>query len=403
MSRLALLGGTPVRTQPLPSWPKWDDQERRELLAVLDSGNWWRLAGTKVRAFEAAFAAHHSAPGCWAVTNGTHGLELALLAAGIGPGDEVVVPAFTFISTATAVMRVGAVPIAADVDPGTFCLTPASAQRALSPRTKAIIPVHMAGQMCDMDQFHSLAKSHDVHLIEDAAHAPGATWAGKSVGTTSKAAVFSFQQMKVLTAGEGGAVIAHDSDMLERLFLYHNVGRPAADRRYQHLVPGSNYRMSEWQAAVLLGQLSRLNDQTALREAHASALDRALREVPGIRPQSRHPKALTHTHYMYMFYYDSEAFGGVSRSGFIQALNAEGFPAYPAYPVIYNTELFASVAHRQPGKCPNAEGIANEVVWIHHRFLLGDEADALSLIPAIEKIREGAEDLVTKAKGAASA
>lgn len=392
--------GPDSEPRPYPAWPIADERELTAVRDVIESGAWWRMTGTQVSAFEKEFAAHHGATRALAVTNGTHALELALAALDIGQGDEVIVPAFTFISTATSVLCAQAVPVLVDVLPDTYCLDPERVAAAITPRTRAIIPVHMAGHVADIDAIADVVKCHGLHIIEDAAHAQGATWRGRPVGAMQAGGIFSFQAGKLMTAGEGGLVMSHDSEFIERCFYYGNCGRPKTDRTYQHSVLGTNCRMTELQAAVLRVQLTRLNEQNARREANAALLDRMLAKVPGLTPQGRDPRVTLNPHYMYMFRYDPSAFDGLPRQQFVDALIKHGVPAFVGYSAIHRTPVFreASFGPRWRSNrtllpdynkvnCPVAEGLGNEVVWLHHRVLLGDEGHLAQLLSVIEAIR----------------
>src|SRR6516162_8320563 len=215
MSELAVLGGRKAKTKPFPAWPTYDEKERRALGEVLESRIWWRTPGTKTLEFERAFAAFHGARHGVAVTNGTAALEVVMAALRVGPGDEVIVPNFTFIATASAVLFAGALPVMVDVLPDTYCIDPDLVEAAITPRTKAIIAVHMGGHPADLDRLSEIAKKHGIALIEDSAHAHGSEWHGKKIGTFGVGATFSFQASKLMTAGEGGMIISND-DNFER-------------------------------------------------------------------------------------------------------------------------------------------------------------------------------------------
>lgn len=310
-----------------PQWPQFDDKEREYLIEVLESGRWWRNSGKKVIEFEDKFARFHECKYCLGVTNGTHALELALTAVGVKAGDEVIVPAVSFISTVTAVLYCNAIPVLVDIYTDTFCIMPEKIENAITAKTKAVIPVHMAGQACEMDKICEIAKKYGIKVIEDAAHGHGGEWKKKRIGSYGDAAIFSFQNGKIMTCGEGGAIVTNDSDIYEKAFLIHGVGRPKGDIKYQHLLLGSNYRMSEFQAAILLAQLDRLDNMNLVREENARYLDSILSQVSGIIPQGRRADANIITHYMYMFYYEKHFFGNISREEFVCALNEEGVPA----------------------------------------------------------------------------
>jgi 3-amino-5-hydroxybenzoate synthase len=400
MEELAINGGKPAKRKPFPDWPLYDGREIEAVTEVIRSRKWWRNVGTQTTKFEQEFAAHHLARHALAVTNGTQAIELALAAADIGRGDEVIVPAFSFISTASAVLFVNAVPIFVDVLPDTYCIDPAAIAAAITSRTRAIIPVHLAGQMADMDAILDIAHHHDLLVIEDAAHAPCAEWKGRPAGTFHTAGTFSFQAAKLVSAGEGGLIMSNDADFIQRCLLISNCGRAQGDRTYQHVALGTNCRMSELHAAALRVQLTRLNQQIDIREANSALLDRMLGMSECIQPQALDPRVTRHPHYMYMFRYDAAGFGGLPRGQFVDALNAEGVPAFIAYPPIYRTPVFRERSFGARWRsdfsllpdytkthCPVAEEIGEKVVWLHHRTLLGDEEDMVELVEAINKIR----------------
>lgn len=361
-------------TLEFPAWPVFDDAERDGLLRALERGQWWRVTGAEVEELEREFAAANGAPYALAVTNGTHALELALLAHGVGPGDEVVVPAFTFVSTSLAVQRVGAVPVPVDVDPVTYCLTPGTVEPALTERTRAVVPVHMAGHVADLAGLERLAARHGVEIVQDAAHAPGASRSGRLVGSHPSAATYSFQNFKLLTAGEGGAVTFPDEALYERAYLLHTCGRPRGDRVYDHRVGGSNYRMNEFTAAVLRAQLARLADQTKLREAASAYLDELLGSVPGVVPQGRDRECDVHPHYMAMYRVE-----GHDRDALVDGLVDAGVPAFVDYRPVYRTAGFwqgpapTDSADAIAERCPNAEALGAHGFWLHHRVLLAEE------------------------------
>ncbi|MDJ0462528.1 aminotransferase class I/II-fold pyridoxal phosphate-dependent enzyme [Streptomyces sp. H27-C3] len=358
-----------------PVWPQHGPEERAGLLRALDQEGWWRNGGSEVDSFEREFAALHGAPRAIATTNGTHALELALSVMGVGPGDEVIVPAFTFISCSLAVQRAGAVPVPADVYPDTYCLDVDAAARAVTPRTKAVMPVHMAGQFADMDALAELSSATGVPVLQDAAHAHAARWRGRRVGEFGSIASFSFQNGKLMTAGEGGALLLPDEETYQAAYLRHGCGRPPGDRLYEHRTQGSNYRMNEFSAAVLRAQLSRLEGQIAVREERSRHLMAALARIPGVVPQGRDDRGDVKSHYMAMV-----RLPGVTaerRLALVDALLAQGIPAFVAFPPVYRTRGFwegpASGGVDDIAKrCPVAEEIGNDCLWLHHRVLLAD-------------------------------
>ena len=398
MPVLALRGGSPVRIKPFSRWPVWGDPERRALEEVLESGNWggFPFPNTKGREFGARFATAHNAAYGVAVANGTVAIELALQAAGIGPGDEVIVPAYTWDSTAGAVLFAGGIPVFVDVDPERYCLDPSQLDAALSPRTRAILPVHLGMNMADMDAILDFAKRHSLAVIEDCAHAQGAQWRGRGAGSLGDAGTFSFQSSKLMSAGEGGAVLTGNAEMYERLSVLVNCGRSAENAVQHFRAVGHNYRMTEFQAAVLLAQLTRLEAQTASREERASQLEACLKDVPGIRTLPRDPRQTRRAIYHFVLRYDATNFGGVHRDAFVAALAAEGVPAEGVfYEVVYRSPLFPA----PPGSfralpCPVSERAAyEESVWIPHWVLSGDRGDVEDCAAAIRKVCDHTEEL----------
>ncbi len=389
---LAIHGGPPVRTRPFPRWPQFGDAERAGLLRVLEQGDWWRMGGGEVRLFEREFAAFHGAIDALGVTNGTHALELALQVCGVGPGDEVLVPAFTFVATSLAVQRVGAVPVPVDTNPFTYCMDPAATAASITPRTKAVLPVHVAGHMADLDALLALPAARGISLIQDAAHAHGATWRDHPVGEFDTMAAFSFQNGKLMTAGEGGLLLFPSEDLREEAFLRHNAGRSAADRQYRHERAGSNYRMGEFTAAVLRGQLLRLPSQLRRREERAADLDARLAGIDGVMPQGRDPRCTRHSHYMAMFRLDPDRTEGVRRNDVVEALFAEGIPAFVGYPPVYRTSGYwegpapAGPVRGWAERCQHAERIGSESVWVHHRVLLGTVEDVDDVAEAVYRV-----------------
>lgn len=396
MKTLAACGGEMYRKTPFPEWPVYGEKEVNNLTEVLESRNWWRVSGQKVQEFEKKFAEFQDSDYCLGVTNGTSALELALSVLEIGIGDEVIVPAMTFISTGLAVINCNATPVLVDIDPETLCMNPEQFENAITERTKAVIPVHMAGNGCEMEKICSIALTHHIKVIEDAAHGHGGEINDRRLGSFGDMAIFSFQNGKLMTCGEGGAILFKSKALYEKAYLIQDVGRPRGDKIYLHLVRGANYRMSEFQAAILLAQLERVNDYNCLREKNAELLDQRMREIQGIKPQGRAKSANIVTHYMYMFYYDSNYFGGLSRNEFVEYLNAEGIPANVCFPVLSETDFFekndfngryVDRTRATKHEVPCSKKAASSMVWLHHRVLEGTEEDIADIVGAIEKIQ----------------
>lgn len=408
MAELAMLGGRPVREKPFPRWPETGEKEKEALHLVLQGGNWggYPSPNTNARLFSERFAALHGARYGIAAANGTVTLEIALKAGGLRPGDEVIVPAYTWIGTAAAVLFSQGIPVFVDSDPANYCMDPEAFHAAVTPRTRAVIPVHLGMQVADMDAILAIARRHDLIVIEDCAHAHGAQWDGRGVGSLGTFGSFSLQTSKLLTAGEGGMILTSGEEYEERCQTLINCGRPGVRDRYRYRSIGHNYRMTEFQAALLLAQLERLPEQTERRLANARRLAAGLEGVEGIAPLSWDARITRPAIYHFLLRYDSSAFSGVHRDVFIEALRAEGIPAEgPFYEPLYRAPLwqfrreeFAAFS-RSPidygsVRCPVAEKAAyDEAIWLHHPLLLGAERDVEDIVQAIIKIRSHIPEL----------
>lgn len=403
--KLAVEGGAPVRdtqTRPWPAWPVWDETEERAVVDVLRSGQWWAVGGKRVPEFEEAFARFQDARHAVAVTNGTAALEIVLRALGIGCGDEVIVPPYTFIATASSVLSVSATPVFVDVEPHSLNIDPTKIEAAITPRTKAIIPVHIAGCPADMDGVMEVARRHRLRVIEDAAQAHAAEWKGRKVGAIGDAGTFSFQASKNLNAGEGGAIVTDDDEIDDRVWSVHNVGRTRGGRWYEHPVLGGNYRMTEWQAAILLAQMARLEEQAERRSRNAAHLNARLKQIPGIIPLPPDARVTRHAYHLFIFRFESARFGGRSRDELIHALNAEGIPASSGYVPLFKEAVFQN---RSAGKgtwcqagrridyaavaeqCPVCLQVCEDSIWILQHNLLGTPNDMDDIADALEKVQ----------------
>ena len=342
------------------------------------------------------------------MNSGTTALQVALSAVDIGPGDEVIVPSYTFVATASAVAAVGGVPIFVDVLENTYNIDPAAVEAALTEKTKAVIAVHIGGQPADLDALGKLSNQHGITLIEDAAQAHGAAWKGRKIGAIGDLGTFSFQASKNLTAGEGGAVVSNSGELADRAWSAHNCGRSRTGLWYEHPRLGSNYRMSEFHAALLLSQLTRLDEQIATRARNARLLTSLLGEIDGITPLAVDERVTTHAYHLFILRFDSASFGGVTKERFLEALNAEGIPCASGYRPLYGeaafTKSFADYPVDTPyfsGKpdygrfeCPVTERIcAEESVWLTQNLLLGEEDDTRDIAAAVAKVREHADQL----------
>lgn len=404
-SKLALLGGKPVRSTPFPSWPVFGQAEERRLVRTLRSGKWGRLEGRETAEFEERFAAMHGCKHGIAVANGTVSLRIALLAAGIQAGEEVIVPPYTFLSTASAVVEANAIPVFVDIDLRTFNLDRRAVEAAITPRTRAIIPVHFAGQPAEMDAIMKIARKHKLFVIEDAAHAHGASYKTQRAGSIGHVGSFSFQSSKNLTAGEGGMITTNDSTVAETCRSVQNCGRIPGGVWYEHHVISGNYRLGEFQAAILNAQLSRLEAQTRTRERNGKYLAKRLSRLPGVYPQKRGAECTRHAYHLFMLRFDAAGFEA-PRETVLKALQAEGIPCSGGYGFpLYLQPLFQKKAfgpylsnakslNYARVRCPNSELICQQAIWLEHRLLLGTRSDTNDVAEAFEKIYEQRAALV---------
>ncbi|MCY3970482.1 MAG: DegT/DnrJ/EryC1/StrS family aminotransferase [Acidobacteria bacterium] len=407
-SKLALLAGTPVRADPWPQWPERGPEEEQAVIAALRDGDWggFPLPNTRAASFARAFARRHDSTHALCVANGTVSLEVALQAMGVEPGAEVIVPAYTFEATASAALFSGCVPVFADIDPETWCIDVESAAALVTDRTQAIVPVHLAMTIADLDAIGSLAEERGLAVLEDCAHAHGARWRGRGVGSWGDAGSFSFQTSKLMTAGEGGIVTTSDDAVLDRLHALVNCGRQRPGAGEAAPAIGHNYRMTDLQAAILEVQLRRLDRQHEIRAANARRLRAEIEGIDGLENLRIDDRVTTQAIYQFVFRFDSNAFAGIDRDVFVAALEAEGVPAdgrfYESLPV---SELLRPDPARYPAwstaladapaaECPHAERAAyRESVWLPHQLLLGTETDVDDIVEAVLKVQRGATGL----------
>ncbi|MGC9522433.1 MAG: DegT/DnrJ/EryC1/StrS family aminotransferase [Anaerolineae bacterium] len=406
--KLAILGGEPVRTESFPSWPVWDEREQDALLSVLESGIWGIAPdGGKISEFERAFAEAHDAAYGQAVFNGSVALEVALRALDIDYGDEVIVPAYTFLATATSCLEAGAIPVFVDIDPDTYNIDPAAVEAAITPRTRVIVPVHIGGLPANLDAIIEIARQHDLAVLEDACQAHGAAWKERRVGAIGDLGCFSFQSSKNVNAGEGGMIVTDDEELAERCWSIHNCGRIRKGAWYQHEILGGNYRMTQWQAAVLLAQLTRLEALAERREQNGRYLAERLAQETALRPLARDPRVTRHGYHLFISRYDPEAFAGLPRRRFLEALYAEGIPCSEGYVPLYRMPAIQAGVRRLgkavgwPGafpdtlpECPVTErACAEEGVWFSQSMLLGSESDMNDIVTAVKKVQRAADAL----------
>ena len=424
MSKLALLGGPKAVSTPLPSWPVWDERDEKGLLDVLHSGKWWmysygegELAGdghsagqrSQVEQFEEEFAALHRVKHGRAVTNGSVALDVCMRAIDVQAGDEVITTPYTFFATSGCILNANALPVYVDIDPETYNLDPRRIEQAITPRTKAILPVYFGGEIADMDAICAIARKHKLRVIEDAAQSQGASLrGGRYAGSFGDAAIFSFQASKCLTAGEGGLILTNSEEMAESAWSLRHYGRTRKGLWYEHHRLAWNSRLSELQAALLRTQLRKLPDQNAARMRNVRRFLEGVNEIEGITPVKLHPDAETHSHYLVILRYDASAWDGLPRDRLLKALAAEGVPAtggysFPSFenPLFGNMDLSSSKSVFMTGRsrpidyrsfaeqCPTAiRACSSEAIWLMHSLFLGTTQQVDMLLHAFYKVRE---------------
>jgi dTDP-4-amino-4,6-dideoxygalactose transaminase len=349
MKELALNGGTPVRSTAYPAWPSGDDREIEAVTDVIRSGEWGGFPepGRYGGRFEAAFAGYQGAKHGVLMANGTITMEVALKALGIGWGDEVIIPALTFAATAYAPIAAGALPVIVDVTPETWCIDPEQVEAAITPRTKAIIPVHLGHHMADMDGLMQIANAHGLAVLEDCAHAHGQQWQGKGAGCIGDLGSFSHQSSKILTSGEGGSLLTNDDDLARRAHSLIDCGR-AKDADEKEFTFGANYRLGELHAALLVVAMERFPAQRAERAESGKLFEELVAQVPGVRVMPVDPRVTRWSFYNYILAIDPDGFAGRTNEIVCAAMEAEGIPAEVQYPSMNRYELFQPSLSRLP-------------------------------------------------------
>lgn len=413
MSELAILGGPKTRTEPYPQWPVWDQRDIDAVTEVIKSGRWggYPYPGPKTAELAERFAELQGGGYAVPMTNGTVTMEVALRAASVGWGDEVIVPAYTFQATASAPMAAGAIPVIVDVDPNTFCLDAKAAAKAITSKTKAIIPVHLGANMADMDAIMELAEQHNMIVIEDCAHAHGAQWNGQGAGTIGHFGSFSLQSSKTLTSGEGGILLCRTPELAAKAASIIDCGRPhalggGAQDPNGLSAMGANFRLSELQAALALVGIERFPTQAKQREEMAAYMDESLSEIPGMRVMKRDPRHTTRSFYRYIFAIDPQRFG-MEHDVLCAALDAEGIECWKGYEAMHNYELFQpqkstlAVPSAFPEYFKFAEmnlpeatrACEHEAVWLDEAIFRAGPKGVDDAVNAIKKIQVNAKEL----------
>ncbi|NLP48878.1 MAG: DegT/DnrJ/EryC1/StrS family aminotransferase [Clostridiales bacterium] len=405
MSKLALKGGTPLRSEPYPAWPMTHgDVELNALKKVLDSGVWGTL-GPEAMKFNENFAKYQGANYAVGMTNGTVTLEVLLRALDIGRGDEVIVPPYTFNATVSSVLFLGATPIFVDIESDTFNMDATKIEPLINDKTKAIIPVHVGGRSCDMDAIMAIAKKHNLYVVEDAAHSVGSTWKGVGLGTIGDAGSFSFQNSKNLTSGEGGAITTNSKELYDKCFSIHHCGRDMESGIwYDHPFLGTNSRLTEWQGAILNSQMDRLDQHIETREDNAAHLTKRLKELPFIETFKEDERVTRNAYHLFLFKYKKAANKDIPKQKFVEALQAEGIPLAPGYVPLYRQAMLTSPQAKRVLNAdapsypdlhlPVVERIGDEEgMWLVHNILLGNHKDMDDIADAMIKVYENADEL----------
>ncbi len=394
--------------KPAPDWPISDQRDEQALLDVLHSGKWGRTGdgGARVKEFEALFAKRMGAKYCVATSSGTTALLSSLGALNVGPGDEVVLPPYTFVATFNAITSHFALPVFADVDAASFQIDPAKIAAAITPATRLLLPVHIGGSTCELDAIADIARARKVTLLEDACQALTAEWNGHPIGTKGLAGCFSFQASKNLTAGEGGAVLTNDEAFANQVFNFHTPGSPKPGASWGR---AANYRLTEFQAGLLLAQYTRFEAQQDTRHANATYLSSLLQKIPGLAPAQLASGNNRGGWHLYMMRYDAAKFSGLTRAKFLAALAKAGvaassgytslnisahvkaLAANPHYQKIYGRETMARWLERN--QCPVNDRVIEEAVWLGQTKLLAPRSEMERIAETIAGIQKRAGEL----------
>lgn len=412
----AILGGPKAHPGGFPGWPVFDQTEEQALSATLHSGNWFRGTGRAVAKFEDEYARLTGAKHCVATASGTTALVAALGALDLGPGDEVIIPPYTFVATYNVVVLNYALPVFVDTDLESFQIDANKIEAAITKETKAILPVHLGGSPADLDKILEVANAHKLPVVEDACQAHLAEWRGRQVGTWGLAGCFSFQASKNLNSGEGGAVLTNDPEFAAMCYNFHHQGRgrPVSGANFSYSgTRGSNLRLSEFQASLLGAQMTRVIAQTNRRTENAKYLTQLLNEIPGITPAKLYDGVTRSAYHLYLFRYDPARFAGLDRGKFMAAMDQEGVPCSGGYGVLNKDAYVTGLAKNrhflklygeqrmkqwleQNRHCPQNERLCGEAVWFTQNLLLGPREDMEQIAAAVRKIQKHASELAKK-------
>jgi len=402
----ALLGGKPVYSGSWPGWPRVSKSDEEAVMEALRAARWYR--SRSVPEFEEKYAALNQAKYCIATSSGTTALYTSLGALGVGPGDEVIVAPYTFIASVTVILLHYALPVFVDSDRESFLMDPAKLEAAITQRTKAIIPVHIGGNVADLDRILAVAEKHKIPVVGDACQAHLAQWRGRSAGSWGTTGCYSFQLSKNLCSGEGGAILTNDEAVADACFAFHNCcrSRPNGRAGNYHFGRNGNFRMTELQGALLLSQMQGLEERAKLRSENAAHLSKLLRQIPGIQPAKEYEGCTRNAYHLYMFRYDPSQFAGLSREKFLRALRAEGVPASAGYSPLNKAGFLLDALQSEPyvrvygkktidqwpqrNECPENDKLCEEGCWLMHTVLLTTKEHMERIAAAVAKVHKHA-------------
>jgi dTDP-4-amino-4,6-dideoxygalactose transaminase len=400
---LAINGGTPVRSKPYPTWPQSSEIDEQNILKSLRSHHWCTFDGEFIPKFEKAWGEKVGAGGCVMTPCGTHALHMAVEILGIGPGDEILVSPFTYIATIDAIMLSYALPVFVDTDLKTFMMDPANIERRINENTRAIMPVHILGNASNMDEIQAIAQRHNLPIIEDACQGQLVEWKGKKLGTLGTIGCFSFQESKIIPGGEAGALVSADPELIDKAYSFRDFGRDLKGNK-GYVMRGHKYRISDFAAAVLMAQLTRVDELFTTRVKHASYLKDGLTNIPGLMAQENYPQCNRRNYYIFGLRYDPDHFNGMTRSKFIQAMHAEGIPVSSIYPPM-NKEPFIETClnsrgfrkvfsqerlekYRAENHYPSNDKLCATCLAIGQEVLLGTKNDVSDVLEAAGKVQK---------------
>lgn len=406
-----LLGGRKP-TYNFSGWPIYDQTEEKALLDVLHCKKWGRLNGSTTAKFEAAYAKIHGTTHSLAVSSGTSALYTMFGALDVGPGDEVILPVYTFVASYNVVVLNHALPILIDTDIETFQIDTKKMEKAITPQTRLLMPVHIGGSPADLDTILAIGEKYNLPVIEDACQAHLAEWKGKKVGSFGLGGAFSFQSSKNLNCAEGGAITSNSKEFIDQCYSFHNQGQGGTGTSYGtgSGVRGTNLRITEFQAGLLLAQMTRLEQQARIRSENAAYLTQLFNEIPGITPAKLYNGVTNSAYHLYMFRYDQSKFAGLSRDRFIEILSAEGIPCSKGYGQMNSSEYVQGLASNkhylkiygekimkewlERNQCPQNDKLTKEQsLWFTQTMLLGSRSDMEKIADSVRCIQKYAKEL----------